>query len=301
MYNDNLVRTRLRIPYQAQSWILALPYLLGALFLIALPALVTFVFAFMQYDGISTAAWAGLDNFLRLWDSPYARISLRNTLIFVLLAVPLRLLGALLMGLFLHHKGRIFSLYRAAVYIPTIIPEVAYALIWLWIFNPLYGPLNLALNWLSLPAPAWLAEPGTARLSIIIMAAFQIGDGLVLVFAGLQTIPRRLYESARVDGASAWQNFRHITLPLLTPWLLLLTFRDTIVSLQNTFTPSFTLTYGGPYYATTFAPLLIYEYAFDFNDYGMAAAFLVISYLVLGLLVIGILNLIEGQNKVSDV
>ena len=239
--------------------------------------------------------WVGLRNFGRLVASDYVRISLWNTLIFVALAVPLRLLGALGLALLLQRRGRLYGLYRAAVYLPTIIPEVAYALIWLWIFNPQYGPLNMALSWMGFSPPAWLAEPVTARLAIVLMLSFQIGEGFVVLLAGLQNIPRSFYEAARVDGASTWQAFWKITLPLLAPWLLLLTFRDLILSLQNTFTPSFVLTYGGPFYATTFAPLLIYEIAFDFFDFGMAAALLLLIYLVMAILVLSILNVLQSR------
>jgi multiple sugar transport system permease protein len=253
--------------------------------------------AFTEYNSIGVPTWVGLENFTRLVRSDYVRISLYNTAIFVSLAVPLRLAGALGLALLLHQKGRLYGWYRAAVYLPTIIPEVAYALIWLWIFNPLYGPLNLALSWMGLSPPSWLADPVTARLAIVLMLSFQIGEGFVVLLAGLQTIPKSFYESARVDGASGWQTFTRITLPLLAPWLLILTFRDLILSLQNTFTPSFVLTYGGPYYATTFAPLLIYEIAFDFFDFGLAAALLLLIYLVMAIIVLTVLNLVQSRTE----
>ncbi|MCB8958681.1 MAG: sugar ABC transporter permease [Ardenticatenales bacterium] len=141
--------------------------------------------------------------------------------------------------------------------------------------------------------PAWLVNPTTARLAFVIMSLFQIGEGFVIILAGLQTIPRSFYEAARVDGATRWQSFWRLTLPLIMPWLLLLTFRDLLVSLQNTFTPSFIMTYGGPYYTTTFIPLLIYEVAFDFFDYGLAAAILLLAYILIGLIILGIVFLVD--------
>jgi multiple sugar transport system permease protein len=236
--------------------------------------------------------WVGLENFLTVARSTIVQISLKNTLIFLVLAVPVRMLAALGLALLLQQKRRLFGLYRAVVYLPTVIPEVAYALIWLWIFNPLYGPLNLLLTGLGLPAPVWLAEPATARLAIVVMLSFQIGEGFVVLLAGLQSVPRALYEAARVDGATRFQQFARITLPLITPWLLLLTFRDLIMSLQSTFTPSFVMTYGGPYYATTFAPLLIYEVAFDYFDFGVGAALLVLVYVFLLLIVYAIVRVV---------
>jgi multiple sugar transport system permease protein len=281
------------IPYHRQLHIFLLPYLLGSLLLLLLPALATVGIAFTRYDTLQPPQWAGLSNFGRLFDSTLVRISFYNSIFFLALAVPLRLLAALGLALLLQSKRRLFGLYRASVYLPTIIPEAAYALIWLWIFNPFYGPLNVILAWLGLPAPNWLTESNPARVAIVIMLLFQIGEGFVVLLAGLQNIPRAVYEAARVDGANGGQSFWHITLPLLLPWLLVLTFRDLIMSLQNTFTPSFILTYGGPYYATTFVPLLIYEIAFDFFDFGLAAAALIVTYIFLLLIIAGMLNMVR--------
>lgn len=284
--------SRLLSSYDGQVWLFVLPFLLGSLLLIALPALVSLGIAFTQYNAIEPPRWVGLDNFRRLLESPLARVSLRNSLHFLFLAVPLRLLGSLLLALLLGGNGRFPSASRAAAYLPTIIPEGAYALLWLWILNPLFGPLNLALGWLGLPQPQWLVEPGATRLAFVLMALFTIGEGMIVLLIGLRTIPKAYYEAARVDGAGTLYTFGVITLPLLLPWILLLTLRDLVVSLQNTFIASFVITYGGPYYATTYVPLLLYELAFDFFDFGLAAALLVVSYILTGLLVVGIINLV---------
>ncbi|MBP7999099.1 MAG: sugar ABC transporter permease [Chloroflexi bacterium] len=253
--------------------------------------------AFTEFNGVARPQWNGLDNFIRLWESPVVRLSLRNSLIFLFMAVPLRLLAALGLALLLQRRDRLFGFYRAAIYLPTVIPEAAYALLWLWIFNPFYGPLNMLLGWLGLPTPDWLGNPTTAVLAIVLMSGFQIGEGFVVLIAGLQNIPLALYEAATVDGASNWQAFWRITLPLIFPWMLLLTVRDIVMSLQNTFAPTYILTYGGPYYATTFVPLLVYEIAFDLFDFGLAAALMVISYLILGWLIMGLVNAVGGWRR----
>ncbi|MGB2771017.1 MAG: sugar ABC transporter permease, partial [Anaerolineae bacterium] len=286
--------------YETQARLFLIPFFLGSLILIVLPALITLGVAFTKYNAIQPPTWVGLNNFRALLASPLARLSLRISLQFIFLAVPLRLLGALLLALLLQQSGRLFGGLRAAVFLPTILPEGAYALIWLWILNPLYGPLNAVLHAVGLPTPDWLLDPATARMSLVLMSLFTIGEGMVLLLVGLKTIPRVIYEAARVDGANAWQSFWRISLPLLTPWLLLLTFRDIVVTLQNTFTPSFVMTYGGPYYATTFVPLLVFELAFDLFDFGLAAAMTVILYLLTSLLVVGIVNLV-GLNRHDDI
>lgn len=276
------------------------PFFLGTLVLVLLPALATVAIAFTTYYGIAPPTWAGLANFQRLAESPLIRRSLYNSMVFLGLAVPLRLLGALLLALLLQRRQRGLGLYRAAVYIPTIIPEPAYALIWLWILNPVSGPLNMLLGGLGLPAPAWLAEPTTAQLAIVLMALLQIGEGFVVLLAALQSVPQPLYEAAAVDGAGPWQSFRRITLPLIWPWIFLLLGRDLLVALQNTFTPTFMMTYGGPYYATTFVPLLIYELAFDYTDLGLASAVLLVTFVLIALLLLGIHNLVEGLRGATE-
>jgi len=286
--------------YQTQLHLLLAPYLIGTLLLTALPALVTLVIAFTRYDSVGAPVWVGGDNFIRLFNSVYVRSGLRSSLIFVLAAVPLRLLAALALALFSRQAGRASGWLRTAIYLPTVIPEVAYALIWLWIFNPVTGPLNVILSAVGLPLPDWLAQPTTAVLAFVIMSIFQIGEGFVVVLGSRQNIPQSLYETAMVDGATSWQMFWTITLPLLTPVLILLCFRDLIVSLQATFTPSFVMTYGGPYYATSFAPLMIYELAFDFFDFGLASAALVALYLLLGLIVAEIINLTNSADRITE-
>jgi len=288
-----------RLSHQGQYRLFLLPYLLGTLFLVVIPALTTLMVAFSSFSTSGALRFTGLENFQGMFRSAYAVTGLKNSVIFLALAVPLRVLGALLLALLLRENRRGFGAFRAAVYLPTIIPEVAYAIIWLWIFNPLYGPLNQVLAGLGLPGPSWLADPNLARLAIVILLTFQIGEGFVILLAGLQTIPRSYYEAARVDGANAWQMFWGITFPLILPWLSLLTFRDIAVSLQATFTPSYVITYGGPYFATTFLPLLVYEIAFDFFNFGIAAAILVFAYLVLAVLVLGLITLLETRKGES--
>ena len=292
-----LGRVGVNLSYRRQLVLFLAPYLVGTLVLVVLPALATMTVSFTNYQAIAPPTWTGLDNFRRLAETPLVRLGLYNTLVFAGLAVPLRLVGALVLALLLGGRRSLrvgSGLYRAAVYLPTIMPEAAYALVWLWILNPVYGPLNMILAALGLPQPSWLTEAGTARLAIVLMALLQLGEGFVVVLAARQNVPAALYEAAEVDGANRWQGFWRITLPLIVPWLLLLVCRDLVVAVQNTFTPSFVLAYGGPYYATTFLPLLIYEISFDFADWGLASAVLVVVYVWILLLVWGIRNLIEG-------
>ncbi len=276
------------------------PYLVGMIVLVVLPALLSFSLAFTAYDALSPPRWRDFQNFRELFANPLFWIAVRNSMVFVLLAVPLRLLGALALALLLNQRRRGVGAYRVAVYLPTVIPDVAYALIWLWIFNPIYGPLNVALGAVGLPQPTWLATGNGALIAIVIMSVFQIGEGLVVLLAGRQDIPEDFYQSAALDGGNGWQLFRWITLPLLAPWLLLLTIRDIIMSAQSTFAPAYLMTGGGPYYATFFMPLLIYQEAFDRFRFGHGAALLLLLFVGVGALLLLLYYLVGGWGYAGD-
>jgi multiple sugar transport system permease protein len=249
------------------------PYLIGMAVLIALPALVTFALALTEFDLIRSPRFIGLQNFRDLWEDDIFRKSVRNSLMFILFAVPLRLVGALAFALLLHKRFRGVGAYRTSAYLPTVVPDVAYALLWLWIINPLYGPLNLALGAIKGPTPAWLTDPRAAQWVVILMSLFVIGEGFIVAMATRQGIPSELYELGDVEDATPLFMFWRVTLPLMAPTLLLLMFRDTIFSFQANFVPALIVTGGGPPpNETTYLPLFIYRNGFEYLRYGYASA-----------------------------
>jgi multiple sugar transport system permease protein len=249
------------------------PYLLGLGALVFVPAAVTLGLAFTEYDLLRAPEWIGLGNFRELWADDVFWTAVRNSLSFIAWAVPIRLLGAVALGLLLWRGFRGASGARTAVYLPTAVPDVAWALIWLWIFNPLYGPLNLTLERLGLPSPSWFSDPDAARWAVIVMTAFTLGEAFVAVLAVRASLPRELYELAAVEGAGAWWGVTRVTLPLIAPVLALLLLRDTIYTFQLNFVPALILTGGGPPpYATTYLPLFVYREGFEYLRYGYAAA-----------------------------
>jgi multiple sugar transport system permease protein len=256
------------------------PYLLGIGVLVAAPALVTFGLSLFEYDLIRSPRFLGLDNFRELVDDEVFRTSLRNSLMFIAFAVPMRLAGALALALLLHRRFRGVGAYRAGAYLPSVVPDIAYALLWLWIFNPLYGPLNLVLQELG-RRPQWLTDPLHAQWAIIIMSLFLIGEGFLVALATRASLPRELYEIAELESAKPWYVLGRVTLPLMAPTLLLLLFRDTIFSFQATFVPALIVTEGGPPpYATTYLPLFVYQNAFEYLRYGYAAAATLVMFAV---------------------
>lgn len=261
------------------SWFLV-PVVAGAALLIVVPALLTVGLGFTHYDALGPPRAAGVGNFRHMWSDPVFWQALRNSLIFAGIAVPLRLGMAMGVGLLLAAPRRGVGAARTAVALPTFVPDVAYALLWLWVFNPLYGPLGAVLRAVGLPGTEWLLGPWGARMSIVIMSLFQVAEAFVVVVAVRNEVPGELYEIAGLEGASPWQTFRRVTLPLLAPTLVLLAARDVAFSFQSTFVPALVLTEGGPNYATTFLPLYVYQNAFEFLRFGYAGAMTLVMFVV---------------------
>lgn len=263
----------------ATAW----PFVLGSFLLVGLPAIAAVALAFTDYSGIAAPRFVALDNFIRLISDVAFWRALGNSLIHVLLSVPLRIAAVFVLALVLHERFRGAPTARWSVYLPTVVPDVAYALLWLWILNPVYGPLVALLGGLGITAPQWLTDPWGARWGIALMSVFQIGEGFVIALAARRSLPASLYEAAAVDGASRWFVVRRVTLPLMAPVLALLALRDVVLSLQMNFVPAMIVTDGGPAYATTYVPLFVYRQAFRYFRLGYASAISVTMFVITGL------------------
>ena len=264
-----------------------LPYVIGTVALVVVPALLTVGYAFTDHTGLATPRFNGLANLRRMASDPLFAASLRASLIHVALAVPLRLLAATGLGLLLSAPRRGGRWYRTAVYLPTVIPDIALALLFVWVLNPIYGPLNQLLALVGLPQPVWLASAWGARIGVVLMLLFPIGEGFLVVLATRRQINARLYEAAALDGCGPFGQLRRITLPLLAPVLVLLAVRDTVLTLQSNFVPAYILTDGGPANATLYLPIYIFDQAFEFLGFGYAAMITLVV-LVLTALLIGL-------------
>ena len=257
------------------------PYLIGLVCLVLVPFLVTLGMAFADYDLVRAPSWIGLANFVELAGDPIFRTALGNSLIFAAIAVPLRLALALGLALVLHRRATAVGTARASAMLPYAVPEVAYGLLWLWLFNPIYGPINQLLRVggengqtiFGRTPPQWLTDPVDARAAIILMSLFTIGEIFVIVLVTRRALPDEVYELAAIEDATGWDVLRRITLPLMAPVLALLALRDVILSLQISFVPALVVTDGGPPpYATTTVSLFVYRNAFEYLRYGYAAA-----------------------------
>lgn len=263
--------------YERGARLLGAPFLVGAVLLVLGPAVVTLGYAFTTYDGLSPATFNGLGTFRDVLADPELHNALRSTAVFLVLAVPLRVLGGLLLALLADGKGRAAGATRVAVFAPSVIPDPATALIWLWVINPFYGPLGALLRLGGQTPGPVLLDPWGARLTIVALSVFALGEGFLVTLAARRELPDELYDAARVEGARPLMRFRRITLPLLAPVLLLLAARDVLMSMQNALVPTLLLTRGGPLDATKTLPLLVYERGFREGELAEGAALAVLT------------------------
>jgi multiple sugar transport system permease protein len=256
--------------------------------------------AFFTYDGLSPATWVGWLNFRLVYYDQLFLLSVVNSLALVVLPAPLRLVGAFLLALLLWRGGKALGFFRSTIFLPSVMPNAAYALAWLWILNPLFGPLNLTLRAIGIDAPAWLVEPEWAKIGLALATLWQIGEGFLVSLAALHDIPRDVEDAARVDGANSFNYVNEIILPMVSPILLILLLRDAILLLQESFVSTYLITDGGPYYATHTLPYFVYEQAFALYSFGTAGAALWVLYGLAGIVVLGLFILGKSWGVATD-
>lgn len=239
--------------------------------------------AFTDYSGIGSPDFIGLDNFSRLIQDEGFWRALGNSFAFAAISVPLRLGVALGFALLLHRRAHGATVGRVSAYLPSVVPDAAFALLWLWLLNPLYGPLAIAAE--SVGGFELLTSPWGARVAVALMGAFQVGEAFIVALAARRAISDDLYEAAAVDGASPWFTLRKVTLPLMAPIIWLLALRDVVLSFQVNFVPALLITDGGPDYATTFLPLYAYRAAFRYFRLGYASAMTLTMFVMTALII----------------
>ncbi|MHB0856786.1 MAG: carbohydrate ABC transporter permease [Anaerolineae bacterium] len=259
-------------PETIEGLVFATPALLGLVIFTIGPVLVSLAMSFADYNIIKPPTFIGLGNYITaLTDDELFWQSLRVTVFYTVVTVPLNLFAGFMVAVMMNQKVRGISLYRTLWYMPSIVPVVANAVLWQWIFNPDFGLLNLILGWFGIPGPRWFVKPDTAIPAFIIMALWGMGGSMLIYLGGLQGIPEHLYEAVEIDGGNWWARFRHVTVPMMTPTI----FFNLIMGLINTFqvfTPAFVMTQGGPAYATYFYVLHLYKNAFQYLRMGYSSA-----------------------------
>ncbi|MBI3962887.1 MAG: sugar ABC transporter permease [Deinococcus sp.] len=255
-------------------------YLLTVLFAVAPVVMGVYFSLYRTVRGQSR--YVGFDNYLRLFREEAFQRAIENTLYFVLLIVPLALAISLFLAVLVSPLGtKAQTFFRIAFYLPVVASPVVLSLVWLWIYNPVYGLLNYLLKLVGLPPRTWLSDLGTALPGLaVIVITWSIGQPLILFLAAIGAVPRDYYEAAIIDGGNAWQRFWHITLPLIQPTTLFVLITNTIGVFQI-WVVIHLMTQGGPFYATQSLVYLLYQKAFVAGRFGEASALGVLLFVII--------------------
>lgn len=255
------------------GYLFLLPNFFGFLIFSALPVLMGFVISLTDYSGFGTPNFVGMENYAAMFRDSNFTISLKNNVFYTLTSVPLTILFALLLGLMLNQKLYGADMFKTIYFFPNLTSMVAVGCVWLQLFEPKDGPVNQLLNAVGIEnTPKWFWAASTALISIVIVVVWkQAGYYMIMFLGGLKNIPAHLYESAKMDGATAWQTFWHITWPMLSPTTFMVTILTFIASFQ-VFDIINVTTEGGPGRATTVLVMRIYKEAFSYGRMGYASA-----------------------------
>ncbi len=271
------------------------PWLLGFLFFTAGPMLASLFLSFTKWDVLTPPVIIGFDNYIKaLTVDPNVGHSLQITLTYTIFQVPLRLLTALLLAMLLNEATHGVSIFRTAFYLPSIVSSVAAAVLFTWIFNPVYGPINGLLALFGIQGPAWFQDPDYALWGLVIMSPWGVGGEMLIFLAGLKGIPKSLYEASEIDGAGRLARFFNITIPMLSPTLFFNLVMAIIGSFQ-TFATAYVIssshaqTAGGPLGATLFYMIYLYQQAFGGNM-GYASALAWILFIIILLMTLLVLR-----------
>jgi multiple sugar transport system permease protein len=255
------------------------PWLIGFALFVVGPVLGSLGVSLTDWSLLAPPEFVGFENYQTLAKDPLFWVSIKVTLIYAAVHVPLAIALGFALALLLNQNIRFVALWRTVFYLPAVVSGVAVALLWLWVFNPELGLANRFLGLLGIPPLGWLLSTQWALPALIIIGLWNVGGGIVIYLAGLQGIPTELYEAAHIDGANSWQRLWSVTVPLMTPVLFFQLVVGMIGAFQ-VFTNPYVLTNGGPANATLFYVLYLYQNAFSFFKMGYASALAWILFLI---------------------
>lgn len=272
------------------------PAILSLALLTIYPLAASLYYSFCSYSVLKPPEWVGIGNYRLIWrDLTHRGLlyeAIWNTVYYSVFAVPLGIIAAFLLALLLNQKVRGQAFFRTLFYVPSVVPVVASSVLWLWLLNPQSGLVNLAAKWTGIEAAmaglgfktpiGWLADPAWSKPALILMSLWGVGNSMVIFLAGLQGVPAELYEAADLDGASSGQKTIHVTLPLMSPYVLFMLIMGLIGSFQY-FTQAWVMTNGtgSPANSTMMYPMYLFQNAFQFFKMGYACAMAWLMFVVI--------------------
>ncbi len=260
--------------FQKRKWLpylLVSPYIIFVGVFVLFPVVFSFILTFHKWNIIAPMKFIGVDNYTRLFQDRLFWTSIVNTLKFLLLHIPLQIAVALFLAVLLNQKIKAVSFFRASFFMPVIVSGVVVTILWQQLFGFDSGIINRFVTGLGFSKVGWLVDPDVAIYSIAVMATWKnVGLYIILFLVGLQTVPTQYYEAAKLEGATKWQQFYHITLPMINPTLFMVVILSTIGGF-SLFIEPYIMTGGGPLNKTLSAVLYIYKQAFQYYNMGYSA------------------------------
>ena len=260
------------------------PWIIGFAVFYVYPMLSSLYFSFTHYDILATPKWVGLANYRFMFtNDPNFWLSLRNTVWLILVATPLQIIFAIGCAMVLTRPKRGLGVYRTIFFLPTMVPVAAAALSFVFLLNP-GGPIDRVLGFLHIPKPLWFQDPQFAKPGLVLLGLWGIGNTMIIFLASLLDVPRQLYEAADIEGASAWQRFRYVTLPMISPVIFFSLVIGVIYGFQY-FTEGYIAaggqgSLGNPQGSLLFYPIWLYEQGFNFFHMGYASAMAWVLFLI---------------------
>ncbi|MDR1570702.1 MAG: sugar ABC transporter permease [Oscillospiraceae bacterium] len=264
------------------GWLFAAPAALGLALFTLWPMMASLYYSFTNLTISGKASFVGLANYRNMFSGNdlYFYHSLGVTARYVLYSVPLKIAYSFLLAMLLNQSVRGKSVFRTIFYLPTIVPSVAISMIWMWLLNPDLGLVNEILRSFNLPTSKWIYAKDTVIQSLAFMSMWTTGTITVVFLAGLQDIPRHLYEATSLDGGNAWSKFRHVTVPLMTPTIFF-NLCTTLIGSFQVFSEAYIMTGGGPDNASLFYVFYLYREAFTYSRMGSASAIAWVLFIII--------------------
>ena len=262
------------------GYIFIMPFILGFLLWWLAPAVVAGNLTMQRWNLISPPRFVGAYNFNRMLSDAILAQSLKVTFLFSAISVPVGLVFAFFLANLINAKVRGIAIFRTIYFLPSIVPAVANAILWAWLFNTEFGLINFIIRALGGPKIGWLQDPNWVIVAFVILTVWGVGGSMIIFLAGLQGIPQIYYEAAEIDGAGRWQRLWHVTLPMMSPII----FFNLIIGFINSFqvfVSALLITNGGPQNATLFLVLYIYRTAFQSQKMGYAAVLSWLLFIIL--------------------
>ncbi len=256
------------------------PWLVGFSVFTLVPVVLSLYYSLCDYSLLQPPLYVGLNNYRDLMADPIFWKALVNTFYYALMALPAGMLVSLGLALLLNADIRGQAIYRTIIFLPSLVPAVASAMLWLWLFNAKLGLINTMLGWVGIEGPGWLTTPEWAMPALAFMSLWGVGHTVVIYLAGLQDVPRELQEAAEIDGARAWHRLWRVTIPMISP-VIFFNLVMAIIGTLQVFSSPYIMTGGGPTRATYFFTMYLYDNAFTYLKMGYASAMAWVQLLII--------------------